>query len=141
MERTQFRVLFREFLFRIVDLEILSSRGDLTKLLCQLAALVAAVSLVVAGMNDVLNAQAFTQAAWWNRIPFAAWMLMVLIAIACNLLLGFGEHRTTGFLLILPLIISTSLFLIADIDSPRAGVIRIQPHNLVSACQSMKPTT
>ncbi|HMF25991.1 MAG TPA: hypothetical protein VKG24_28240 [Pseudolabrys sp.] len=97
------------------------------------------VGLVVSGMNDVMNAQGYTQAAWWNRIPFTAWVLMALIAIACNLLLGYGEHSTTAFLLILPLIVSISLFLIADIDSPRAGIIRVQPHNLVSQCQAMKP--
>ena len=90
-------------------------------------------------MNDVLNAQGYTQAAWWNRIPFTAWILMVLIAISCNLLLGYGEHRTTAVLLILPLIVSISLFLIADIDSPRTGIIRVQPHNLVLQCQSMNP--
>jgi hypothetical protein len=65
---------------------------------------------------------------------------LVLIAIACNLLLGYGEHRTTAFLLILPLVVSVSLFLIADIDSPRAGIIRVQPHNLMLQCQSMKPS-
>ncbi len=26
-------------------------------------------ALAVAGMNDVLNRQGYTQAAWWNRIP------------------------------------------------------------------------
>jgi hypothetical protein len=91
-------------------------------------------------MNDVLNAQGYTQVAWWNRMPFTAWMLLVLIAIACNLLLGYGEHRTTAFLLILPLVVSISLFLIADIDSPRKGIIRVQPHNLMLQCQSMKPS-
>jgi hypothetical protein len=30
------------------------------------------ISLTVAGMNDVLNTQGYTQAAWLNRIPFAA---------------------------------------------------------------------
>jgi hypothetical protein len=42
------------------------------------------VALVVSGMNDVLNSQGYTQAAWWNRIPGAAWALMGLIAIFCN---------------------------------------------------------
>jgi len=97
------------------------------------------VGLIVSGMNDVLNAQGYTQAAWWNRIPFTAWILMILIAIACNLLLGYGEHRTTRFLLILPLVVSTSLFLIADIDSPRTGIILVQPHNLILQCGFMKP--
>ena len=27
------------------------------------------MTLVVSGMNDVLNSQGYTQAAWWNRIP------------------------------------------------------------------------
>jgi hypothetical protein len=97
-------------------------------------------ALVVSGMNDVLNAQGYTQAAWWNRIPFTAWMLMGLIAVACNLLMGYGEHRTTAFLVVLPLIVSTSMFLIADIDSPRTGIIRVEPHNLVSQCQAIGPT-
>src|SRR5512133_2849001 len=34
------------------------------------------VALAVTGMNDVLNSEGYTQAAWWNRIPKAAWVLM-----------------------------------------------------------------
>jgi hypothetical protein len=98
------------------------------------------MALVVSGANEVFNAQGYTQAAWWNRIPFTAWMLMGLIAIACNLLMGYGEHRTTTFLFVLPLIISTSMFLVADIDSPRSGIIRVEPHNLLAQCQSMRAT-
>ena len=97
-------------------------------------------ALVIAGMNDVLNSQGYTQAAWWNRIPVAAWGLMGLIAISCNLLFGYGERRTSALALVLPLIVSTAFFLIADIDNPRAGVIRVQPQNLLALAQTMKPT-
>ena len=62
----------------------------------------AVVALAVAGMNDVLNSQGYTQAAWWNRIPDAAWGMMGLIAISCNVLLGYGERRR-GLLLLLVL--------------------------------------
>ena len=31
------------------------------------------MALVVSGMNDVLNSQGYTQAAWCNRIPTSAW--------------------------------------------------------------------
>ena len=41
-------------------------------------------------MNDVLNAQGYTQAAWWNRIPGSAWGLMFGIALFCNWLVGYG---------------------------------------------------
>jgi hypothetical protein len=97
------------------------------------------IALTVWGMNDVLNAQSYTQAAWWNRIPAAAWALMGLIAISCNMLIGYGERRSgLLLLLVLPIIVSVSFMLIADIDSPRGGVIRVLPHNLIALSQSMK---
>ncbi len=98
------------------------------------------VALAVAGMNDVLNSQGYTQAAWRNRIPIAAWGLMAAIAIFSNVLVGFGakNDRAGSFLLlVLPLIVSISFLLIADIDSPRGGLIRVVPKNLLSLSQSL----
>ncbi len=51
------------------------------------------VALAVAGMNDVLNAQGYTQAAWRNRIPVSAWVLMAAIAVCGNILVGFGARH------------------------------------------------
>jgi hypothetical protein len=62
------------------------------------------VALAVAGMNGVLDTQGNTQATWWNRIPYAAWALMI-----------------------------------ADIDSPRGGVIRVKPLDLHALAESMRP--
>jgi hypothetical protein len=98
------------------------------------------LALVISGMNDVLNAQGYTQAAWWNRIPMAAWVLMAVIAICANLLFAYGAHRPEARAiepLILPLVLSIAFFLIADIDSPRRGVIRVNPQNLTSLAQSL----
>ena len=97
--------------------------------------------LAVAGMNDVLNSQGYTQAAWWNRIPLSAWGLMLAIAICANLLVGFGARKAiVGAILlpVLPLVVSIAFFLIADIDSPRGGVIRVNPQNLLSLSQSLR---
>src|SRR5262252_9470905 len=49
-------------------------------------------ALAVASINDVLNSQGYTQAAWWNRIPVQAWALMAAIAIGCSLMIGYGGH-------------------------------------------------
>jgi hypothetical protein len=95
-------------------------------------------ALAVAGMNDVLNAQGYAQAAWWNRIPAAAWILLVTISVFCNLLIGYGVRLKSELLfLILPVVLSVSLFLIADIDSPRRGVIHIRAQNLETLAQSL----
>ena len=98
-------------------------------------------ALAVAGMNDVINTQGYTQAAWWNRIPLSAWLLVVSIAMCATLLVGIGTKRggtVPRVLLILPLVISMALFLIADIDSPRQGIIRVVPENLESLAQSLQ---
>jgi hypothetical protein len=96
------------------------------------------MALAVSGMNDVLNSQGYTQAAWWNRVPIAAWSLLITISIFCNLLIGYGAHGRSALLfLILPIALSIAFFLIADIDSPRGGIIRVLPQNLHSLAGSL----
>lgn len=99
-------------------------------------------ALTVSGMNDVINSQGYTQAAWTNRIPPAAWVLMASIALFATLLVGIGiRTRRDGFawvLLVLPVVTATSFFLIADIDSPRQGTIRVVPQNLLDLSASIQ---
>jgi hypothetical protein len=98
------------------------------------------LALAVSGMNDVLNSQGYTQAAWWNRIPVAAWVLMITIAVFANAMFGYGARRRKAgvlHMLVLPLVLSIAFFLIADIDSPRRGVIRVNPQNLISLAHSL----
>ena len=99
-----------------------------------------AIALVIAGMNDVLNRQGYTQAAWWNRIPFEAWSLMIVLAICCSLLIGYGTRQQRVLMpMVLPFLVSIAFFLISDIDSPRRGVIRVAPQNLISLSRSLQP--
>ncbi len=100
------------------------------------------VGLAVSGMNDVLNSQGYTQAGYWNQLPTGAWVLLATIAIGCNLLVGYGSRSAKAgskLLPILPLVVSIAFMLIADIDSPRHGVIRVRPQNLVSLAESLRP--
>ncbi len=97
-------------------------------------------ALVIAGMNDVLNSQGYTQAAFWNRIPPGVWWLMAAIALCSNLLFGFRSHngraaRTLS--LVLPFIVSTAFLLIADIDAPRHGLIHVSSQNLENLAKSL----
>jgi hypothetical protein len=97
------------------------------------------IAIAVTGMNDVLNSKGYTQAAWLNRIPIATWGLMIAIAICCNLLIGYGTRRgkaKAALILVLPLIVSISFALIANIDSPRGGMVRVHPQNLASLSES-----
>ena len=100
----------------------------------------ALTALAAAGMNDVINSQSYTQAAWWNRIPSAAWLLMGVIALLCNVLLGYAASGATVHslvLLILPFLLAIAFLLIADIDSPRGGIIHVSAQNLVSLSEQI----
>ena len=95
-------------------------------------------ALAVSGMNDVLDSQGFAQAAAWNRIPAAAWALLMAVGASCNLLLGYGARATAWrIFLVLPIALAVAFCLIADIDSPRSGSIRVTPQNLLSVSGSL----
>jgi len=98
------------------------------------------VALAVAGMNDVLNAQGYTQAAWWNRLPGSAWALLVAIALCSSFLVGYGSRsfaKAVHLGIIFPMFIAVALAFIADIDSPRHGIMRVEPENLRSLAASL----
>ncbi len=104
-----------------------------------LARSTAVAALVASGMNDVLNSADYTTAAWLNRIPVPAWWLLVMIGVGSNLTIGLGARRFNSLLLIVvPLTVAISLFLIADIDSPRGGVVEVAPQNLDRLAASLK---
>ena len=88
-------------------------------------------ALVASGMNDVLNAEGITLAAWRNRLPVEVWMLLLLIATGCNFLIGFGAERLSPVThAILPVTAALAFLLIADVEGPRNGLVRVQPVNL-----------
>ena len=97
-------------------------------------------ALAVASINDVLNAQGHTQSAWRNRIPIAAWVLMLAIAICANMLVWIGARSPqfeSRLPQVLPLIVSIAFFLIADLDTPRRGAIHVVPQNLKDLMESI----
>ncbi len=94
-------------------------------------------ALTASGMNEVLDAQGYTQAVWWNRIPDGAWLLMAMVALIACALTGYGA-REARLLVILPAVLAVAFFFVSDIDSPRHGLIRVVPRNLVSLAESMR---
>jgi hypothetical protein len=99
------------------------------------------VALAVSGMNDVINAQGYTQAAWWNHVPLSAVLLMGGIALMCNVLIGYGARAVplhSRLLLILPVFVALAFALILDIDTPRLGLIKVAPQNLLALKEQLK---
>jgi len=93
--------------------------------------------MLISGLNDVMSSEASTQAAFDNRVPLLAWLLIMAIASGCSFLIGLRARRTDWLVfLVMPIAVSISLFLIADLDSPREGAIQNGPKNLIRLSQT-----
>jgi len=96
-------------------------------------------ALLIAGMNDVMNTQRLANAAWSNRIPLAAWIMMIGISLCCTVLFGYRVQQPGWRLFIMmPLAVATAFLMISDIDSPRSGAIRVAPDNLAALSQFLQ---
>ncbi len=79
-------------------------------------------------MNDVLNAYGYTVAAWRNRLPVEVWLLLIAVGAGCNFLIGFGaEKLSSATHAILPITASLAILLIADVEGPSNGFVRVHP--------------
>jgi hypothetical protein len=97
-------------------------------------------SLAAASTNDAINSQGYSQAAAWNRIPIGAWALLYVLGGVATTMIGYRfriEARRYPLLLICPGIVAIAFFLIADIDCPKGGVIRIAPLNLLAIASTL----
>jgi hypothetical protein len=96
-------------------------------------------ALLMAGMNEVMDTQRLANAAWNNRIPLAAWIMMIGISVCCTVLFGYRVQEPGWRLfVIMPLAVATAFLMISDIDSPRSGAIRVAPDNLAALSQVMQ---
>jgi predicted permease len=81
-QSSQFRVLYRDFLVRMVDLELISSHGDIQKLLVQFTALIAAFSVTfafyVVRLHSALTSPAMQERAAASESEFMIATTMVL---------------------------------------------------------------
>ena len=116
MINRQFRVLYREFLFRIVDLEILAPQGDMSKLLGQFAALLLVIGLWIF-LPTLLGAVSFAQPeiallfTWaWEFYLITTGMLVVGLFAVLSWESMFPDRRDVLVLLPLPIRAHTLLW-------------------------------
>lgn len=121
MTRLQFRVLYREFLFRVVDLELLSSHahGDASKILGQFAALLILLgslfSFGILGLGDArMPREALLIAAWGTEhFLIATTMLVVGLFAVLSWDSTFPDRRDV--LVLVPLPVHTRTVFLAKV--------------------------
>jgi len=124
--KTQFRVLYRQFLFRIVDLELLSTQGEISKLLGQFASLLVFLGLIfsfaVCGLTgDDMPARARLIASWGiEHLLIATTMLIVGLFAVLSWDSMFPDQRDV--LVLVPLPVRASTMFLAKVAAIATGL-------------------
>ncbi|MGN5575229.1 hypothetical protein [Enterobacter sp. Lyrl_3] len=88
--------------------------------------------------SELRVSQQQTTAVSQRKLPDTAWLVIIAFAMAACCLTG-RLQRQGHSLLVLPVMISLSLFLIAEIDTPGEGIIRVIPDDLEHAAFTLPP--
>ncbi len=96
-------------------------------------------------LNEMFDMQTRRSEARGNRIPVEAWLLLIFIAMVSTSLAGYeigaetrGERGRRWMLNVLPVVLAVVLMLIADLDTPRSGLIRVDLHPLMELQKEMR---
>jgi hypothetical protein len=128
MKKTQFRILYRQFLFRVVDLELLSShaQGDASKLLGQFASLLGFAGVfcsfaLLLSVNPLIPHEVAVIRYWgFQHILFATTMLAAGLFTVLSWDSTFPDRRDV--MVLAPLPVRTRTLFLAKIAASAAAV-------------------
>ncbi|HEY0705009.1 MAG TPA: hypothetical protein VGD60_19755 [Candidatus Acidoferrales bacterium] len=89
------------------------------------------ISLYMTALNDTIDLESKRLAARRNRVPISIWIMLFLISILACLSFGFSlRRRFLLSMIVTPLMIAIVMALIADLDTPIRGFIRVDLDSL-----------
>jgi CubicO group peptidase (beta-lactamase class C family) len=117
MKPTQFRILYRQFLFRMVDLELLSAdaQGDTTKLFGQFAALLIAVGIPLAVIGAFIGGASLI--LQWSGVHFMIATTMLVVGLFAILTWDSTFPDRRDVMVLAPLPVRTHTIFFAKIAS------------------------
>ena len=95
----------------------------------------------VSSLNETIDLSEKQLASLENRIPPSIWIMLMLISLLACLTVGYSLRiRFLLSMIVPPLMISIVMALIADIDSPRSGTIRVGQQSMERVLSELKST-
>jgi hypothetical protein len=96
-------------------------------------------AIFVQSLNDSIDLTEKRIATLENRVPNVVWLLLVLMSILSCLTIGVSERRRFWFVMVIsPLTIAIVMALIADLDAPRTGLIKVSQQSLRRVQQDLQ---
>jgi len=93
-------------------------------------------ALFAESLNKVVDDDAKRRAALHNRVPHSVWFLLLLVSFAVCWTTGYTTalgtaNRLVLSMVILPLLLSSVITIITDLDNPQEGLIKVSQSALV----------
>jgi hypothetical protein len=99
----------------------------------------ALLARLVSALNEMIDLDARRLAAYRNTVPGVVWLLVIVVASCGCWASGYGTgasgKRALFATVVLPLLIAVVITLIADIDRPRRGLIKVSQQSLIDVKQ------
>jgi hypothetical protein len=102
-----------------------------------------AAKLLLAALNEMIDITTTRQVATRNHPPLVIFLMLATLSLMGGLLIGYElagkKHRDWLHMLIFPLLMAVTLYVILDLEFPRRGLIRIDAADevLIELRQSM----
>ncbi len=100
-------------------------------------------ALFTSSLNDLIDLDGKRQAASRNHVPSTVWLLLMLVAITVCWTSGYttslgesGRHALS--MVILPLLLTVVITIIADLDHPQRGLIKVSQQSMVDVQNTLK---
>ena len=91
----------------------------------------AVIATYLRALNDTIDVSEKRLAAFESRVPETVWLIIFVVAIFQAFVTGFSLKRQFWFSLVMtPLVIGVVMALLADLDSPRTGLIQIDQSSM-----------
>jgi hypothetical protein len=96
-------------------------------------------SIYVQALNEMIDLDGKRVAARANRIPTDIWFLLGILSIMTTMVVGYGQRRRAALTTFVPVLtIAIAMSLIADLDSPTHGLIRVDQQSMQSLSVDLK---
>jgi len=91
----------------------------------------AVVQTYIKPLTSMIEVAEERLAAFENRVPITVWLIIVLVAVFQSFATGYSLKRRFWFSFVMtPVVVAVVMALLADLDSPHAGLISIRENSM-----------
>lgn len=91
----------------------------------------AVIATYLQSLSNMIDVAEKRLAAFESRVPTTVWLIIFIVAAFQSFITGYSLKRRFWVpLVVTPLVVAVVMALVADLDSPHTGLIRIQQHSM-----------